>query len=607
MRMLPNNYVTQAKPTLFKKKRAEVLPVLPPLKGISLATHLRQGENGTATVLKNFVVEDNCIKARAGYRKRSSRGTTAVWHLIPWYGSPNAIAAASNGELWNAQNGARIKGGFTSNDWHWTSFSNLGEYDYTVMVNGADGVWSWNGSLVDDTVGDIPATNLTSANPAVVTVGSGDIGKFTVNGIVYVSGAVGPGTLKANGYRTVTAKVGNNLTLNVDTTGGATQATGVKLNPTTGIVKETITAPVTAPWINVNNFQIVVSHQNRLFFADNTNLAVYYLPIQTKSGEVKHLPLNAVFRRGGSIRAMYTWTVDGGAGMDDMLVLFSTNGECVIYKGTDPAVDFSLVGIFRFDSPLSKHSVAQYGGELYVLISTGLVPLSTMLRAETDHLGQSERNVTSMFLKEAIHYRTDLGWQAFLNPSTGRMFCNIPQGAPNRYRQFIRHMPKAVWSTFENIPSRCWGWLDPNVYFGDDKGNVYEMHPRYLNDAGQPIVVDVVMAWDNFKTPAFKQFKAVKTYMTSNGDVHPTIDIMTNFNFAAGNNTPDISDTATGAQWDVTAWDTTPWASGEKAVLLWNGVSAKGQFGAVRLTARINSSTLEINAWDVVFEAGFFS
>jgi hypothetical protein len=604
--MAPTHYSGKAQPAIVKKKRAQVAHVLPPLKGLSLATKFTKGEPYTATVLKNFVVEDNCIKCRAGYTKTATRGTAPVWHLIPWYGEPNALAAASNGELWDAQNGNRIKGGFTSNDWHWTSFSNLGEYDYTVLVNGIDGVWSWNGNLIDDTVGDLAVTNLTSANPAGATLSSTDVAKIPLNSIVYVSGATAAGCIKANGYRTVTAKTATTVTLNVDTTGGTAQTSGVKINPTTGIIKETVTAPPTANWISPNNFQIVVSHQNRLFFADNNNLAVYYLPIQTKAGEVKFLPLNAIFRRGGSIRAMYTWTVDGGAGMDDLLVIFSTNGECVIYKGTNPDTDFSLVGIFRFDAPMSKHSVAQYGGELYVLISTGLTPLSTMLRAETEQLGQSERNVTSMFLKESINFRSDYGWSTFLNPSTGRMFCNIPQGAPNRYRQFIRHMPKSVWSTFEDIPARCWNWLDPNVFFGDDKGNVYEMHPRYLNDNGQPIKVDVQMAWDDFKTPATKHYKALKTYYSSNGDVHPTIDIKTEFDYSSGVNAPDIGDTATGALWNVATWNVDDWGTGERAITLWNGVSGLGHIGAVRLTTQIGNSTFAVNGWDVLFEAGVF-
>ena len=343
---------------------------------------------------------------------------------------------------------------------------------------------------------------------------------------------------------------------------------------------------------------------NRLFFADTTNLAIYYLPIQQKTGEVKVLPLNAVFRRGGSIRAMYTWTLDGGAGMDDTLVIFSSNGECVIYKGTDPDTDFQLVGIFRFDAPMSKHSVAQYGGELYVLMSTGLVPMSTMLRAETEQLGESEKSVTSLFLRNAIDFRTDQGWQTFFNPSTGRMFCNIPQGAANRYKQMIRHMPKAVWSTFEDIPARCWNWMDPFVFFGDDSGNIYEMHPLHFNDDGKPIRVDVQMAWSLFKTPVKKHFLALQTYLTSDGSPRPIIDMKVDYDYSLGVNTPDIAEISTGALWDTAEWDVDFWAPGNRSITIWNGISPLGHVGAIRLTTLVQNSTFAVNGWDVVYEEG---
>jgi hypothetical protein len=286
--------------------------------------------------------------------------------------------------------------------------------------------------------------------------------------------------------------------------------------------------------------------------------------------------------------------------------VFSTNGECVIYSGTDPAVNFKLEGIFRFDAPMSKHCVAQYGGELYILISTGLVPLSVMMKAEIDQLGESEKSVTSIFLKQAIQYRSDLGWQIFLNPSSGRMFCNIPQGAKNRYKQLIRHMPKAVWSTFDGIPARCWNWLDPDVYFGDESGNVYVMHPRHKNDNGQAIVTDVQMAWNTFKTPNKKRFLAMQTYMASDGAPRPTIDIKVDYDYSPGINTPDINTVPDGAVWDEAEWDAEYWATGERTLTVWNGVAAEGRKGAVRMTTSVQNASFSVYGWDVVFEAGTF-
>jgi hypothetical protein len=439
-----------------------------------------------------------------------------------------------------------------------------------------------------------------------------DIAKFHNGDIVTIAGAVGTGLTNANGPHVISSvnSPANTFVLNgVDTsTAAAPQTSGVTADPpSTGIVKESVTAPPGEDWINVSQFNVVLAHMNRLWFADSSNLAVYYLPLQAKSGQVKYLPLNALFRRGGSIRAMYTWTMDGGAGMDDNLVVFSSNGEAVVYRGTDPdGTDFGLVGIFRFDAPMSKHSVINYGGDLYVLVSTGLVPMSTMIRSETDQLGNADQNVVTFFRAEAIKFRDRPGWQTFLNPSTGRLFCNIPQGSKNKYTQMIRHMPHAVWSQFQDVPARCWNWIDPYVYFGDDDGNVYEMHPSHLNDDGKPIRVDVQTAWSQFKTPANKHFKMIKTYLITDGDPRPYIDVKVNYDDTPPTNQPDVSFARTGAVWDTATWDVDYWAGGERAVSIWNGVSDRviGTVGGPRLTALIKDCSFAVAGFDVIYEQG---
>jgi hypothetical protein len=289
--------------------------------------------------------------------------------------------------------------------------------------------------------------------------------------------------------------------------------------------------------------------------------------------------------------------------MDDQRVIFSTNGECVIYSGTDPDADFNLVGIFRFDSPMSKHCTVNWGGELYCLVSTGLVPMSTLIRAETEQLGQSDRNVISLFMADSVRYRAFLGWQAFLNPSSQRLFCNIPQGG-GHYRQLVRHMPRPVWAEWADIPSRCWNWIDPYVYFGDDKGNVYQMHPQYLNDDGNPIRIDVQMAWSQYKTPAVKQFKMIQVYLTTDGDPHPLVDFKVNYDYTPAVNQPDASFAQAGGVWDVAIWDVDYWATGTRAVRLWNGVKGLGRVGAPRLTALIKDCQFSVTGWDVIYEAG---
>jgi hypothetical protein len=703
MRLMPSRYI-QTAPAQAKKNVAQIAHLSPPLKGLNHATKTNVGDPLTAMILSNFVVEDDRISKRGGFRKTAtidtlvvavsslSKGNPAVCtvaagdiakfyngqvitirgadashvaangkhtitsvgvpantfqlvgvdttaaagaqtisvealappipvllggtvkdpinHLVPWHGPAPKLAAATSTKIYDSETGVLIKSGFAKGDWHWTAFSNLSHQDYTVMVNGADGVWSWDGS-VGATV-DYPAvtvTKLENTSPARVTVAAADITKFYNGQIVFVTGA-STGLLPANGYHVIdqVGVVANTFNLvGVDCTAGTTinAPTGITVDPPgTGIIKENVTAPVTESWISVSTFQLVVAHMNRLFFADGSNLAVYYLPLQSKTGEVKVLPLNAYFKRGGYIKAMYTWTLDGGGGLDDQLVIFTSNGECLIFGGTDPASNFSIKGIYRFDSPMSKHSTVAYGGELYVLISTGLVPMSTLMKAETEQLGQVDQSVLSIFMERSTQFGDKVGWQAILNPQAGRVFCNIPRGGTNQYMQMTRHMPKPVWSMYEDIPSRCWGWLYPYMWFGDDLGNIYQGHTEFLNDDGKPIIVDVQMAWSQYRTPGVKHFKMIKVYYTSDGEVQPALDIKCDYDLTPPENIPDVTFRQGGVEWGKGTWGVDFWASGPIPTSSWNGVGRLGRVGAPRLRASIGDCEFSITGFDLIYETG---
>jgi hypothetical protein len=502
--------------------RSKTAHVSPPVEGLSAKALTTVKDAKVAGVLTNFYVDEDRIYARAGYVKVATMtGNSSVAHLIAYYGSPERLAAATNNTLCDAETGTVWKDGFTSNDWHWTAFSNLGESDYTVMVNGADGVWSWDGGVL--------------------------AGSF---------------------------------------------------------VKETVTAPTGNTWLDTDNFHIVVAHMNRLFFADQANLCLWYLPLQQKSGEVAPIPLNSIFRRGGTIKAIATWTVDGGMGLDDQLVIFTTNGECAIYSGIDPDTDLGLVGVYRFDAPMSKHSVINYGGELYVLIQSGVTPMTAMIKAGKESLDTVDQSVLPFFLPRSIAFRQNPGWELFLNPSSGRLFANIPLGG-GRYEQMIRNMPSGFWSKFEDVPARCWAWASAYVYFGDDRGNVYRMHPQYRTDDGAPIRVDVQMAWSQFKVPNIKHFKMLLTYIVSDGDPRPFVDVKTDYDQSPALNQPEISEvSASGATWDTATWDVDAWVGGEKTWVNWTGVGGLGRVGAIRVSAQVSNCSFAITGWNVLFEEG---
>jgi hypothetical protein len=499
------------------KPASKVAHFSAPLKGLSNSAELSEQDPLQASILTNWIVEDDRITVRPGYIQVGAIAAgTAISTLIPYYGVPNRLAAASVDKIYDMA-GAEISTGYGSDDWSWTSFSNLSTDDYTILVNGFDGVNSWNGLV---------------------------------------------------------------------------------------FAKEAVRAPAGVTWLLTDKFVKVMSHMNRLWFADSLNLAVYYLPVQQKSGAVFIVPLNAIFKRGGLVQAIYTWSIDGGVGLDDAIAIFSTNGEVAIYSGVDPATDFKLVGVFRFDAPMSKDSVINFGGDLYIMTSTGLVPMTTLIRAEAEQLGKSDLNVMDEFEKVSKVHHHEYGWQVLLNHHTNHAICNMPVGN-GEYQQMVRKMPGQVWTKWRDVPARCWGWLDKSAYFGSEDGKIYLGGSEYLSDHGAPIDADVRFAWSHFGNVTKKNFKMARLYAITDGQPRPFIDMEVDYNATQPTNQPEITlGPSGGADWDVAIWDVDYWASGVKAQYNWQGITGLGRVGAIRVRVSILGCSFSLNGLDILYEPG---
>jgi hypothetical protein len=522
MRMMPASFLPLKNPrgTPMRAKgrpAGRVSHFSAPLKGLSRFAELGDADPMLASILTNWVVEDDRITVRPGYLKigQLPAGIPATT-MIPYYGVPLKLSVAGGTSIYDLA-GALLKGGFGSDKWAWTSFSNLSSVDFTVMVNGVNGVWSWDG---------------------------------------------------------------------------------------TTYAAESITIPAGEPWINPGKFDKILSHMNRLWFADSENLAVYYLPLQQKGGNLELFPLNAIFKRGGVVQAMYTWSIDGGAGLDDALAIFTSNGEVAIYSGVDPESDFKLVGVFRFDAPMSKDSIVSFGGDLYVMISSGLVPMTTMIRAETEQLGKADLNVMKEFEDVSKITRDSYGWQTILNHNNNLAICNMPL-SNGKYQQLVRKMPGQIWSKWSDIPSRCWGWLNNVIYFGSDDGGIYRGGVEYLNDNGAAINADVRFAWSSFRSVSKKNFTMMRLYTITDGQPRPYMDLEVDYSNVPPTNLPEITaGPSGGALWNTAPWDTSDWALSAQPKQNWQGVTGLGRVGASRIRVSVSGCTLSLTGVDVLYELG---
>jgi hypothetical protein len=549
--------------TMTRSKRrstSHVAHVSVPLKGLSRLAQLNEADPLLASILTNWVVEQDRISLRPGYGQVGAIANgTAISTMIPFYGvGQKFIVAAGDGAggygLFNAT-GTRIgTKTYLSDQWQWTSFADLSQKKWTAMVNGHNLVVMWDG-----TNGSFPSRHadelgIPEADPA--------------------------------GFHEVETR----------------------------FAEEAGTRAVIPPTYDGTSFDKILSHINRLWFADSHDLAVYYAPIQTNGTDpltLKILPLNAYFKRGGTIRSIQTWTYTGGTGMDNLLVIFTTNGEAAIYSGSDPDDvngDFKLVGVYRFDSPMAPGATVNYGGELYVLISTGFVPMSTLLKAEEDNLGTSDQNIIQEFIDVSKSFRDAFGWSVIVNSQTNHAICNMPIGS-GKYNQLVRFMPNAVWSKWTDVPARCWAWLGNHAYFSTENGKIYQTGPEYLDDAGKPITVDVRFAWSSFKSVNKKQFKMARLYMMSDSIPKPFVDIDVDYVTSLATNLPDAAVAGAAAGWGAPTvgsvnWDTASWAIDAVPRQYWQGVLGLGRVGAPRIRASMQGCTFALTGVDLIYEEG---
>jgi hypothetical protein len=553
MRMAPTEFlkIRDKRGTMTRSKRrstSHVAHVSVPLKGLSRYAQLNEADPLLASVLTNWVVEQDRISLRPGYAQVGAIADgRQISTLIPFYGPSQKFIVGAGDGLFNASGtriGTKVYGG---DQWQWTSVSNLSDVKYTIMVNGHDGIISWdgsNGSLPSSREAD--GTNEWEADP--------------------------------NGFQQV------EVIMPPSNRGAETRA------------------------INFAVFDKVLAHMNRLWFADSQTLDIYYGGLQQVSGSItlNVLPLNAYFRRGGLIKSIQTWTYSGGAGMDNLLAIFTTNGECAMYSGSDPdnvSGDFKLVGVFRFDTPMAPGATVNYGGELYVLISTGFVPMSTLLKAEEDNLGTSDQNIIQEFVTVSKSFRDAYGWSVIVNSQTNHAICNMPIGS-GKYQQLVRFMPNAVWSKWSDIPGRCWAWLGNHAYFASEDGKIYQLGNEYLDDNGAAINVDVCFAWSSFKSVNKKQFKLIRLYMMSDHIPAPFVDVEIDYVTQPPTNLPDPAVVSTAANWNTASWNVDGWAMDAVPRQYWQGVTGLGRVGAPRIRVALKGSTFALTGADVIYEEG---
>jgi hypothetical protein len=346
------------------------------------------------------------------------------------------------------------------------------------------------------------------------------------------------------------------------------------------------------------------SHKSFLWMLRKNSLEAYFLPVGTVGGAASLYDLRPIFKRGGVLLDIETWSVDTGTGLDDRLIFASDQGEIAIFQGTNPAsaTTWSLAGVYYVGGVVGNRCLCKFGGDVLVICQYGLLPLSALLQSKVINEAQTLTDKIQYATSQAISAGSSFfGWQSLSYPKTNMLLLNIAT-AQSTWQQYAMNTITGAWTNFTGWAAACWEIYNDDPYFG---GATYigKAWSGY-DDNGMNIVTDVECAFDTFQLPGqLKQFTMLRPIIASDGSPGLIYGINIDFDQSPVTASPSFTPSTVGT-WDVSNWDTGLWGGGLSIQKGWQWASGLGYWGAFRLAGSSRGIQIQFSSIDYLFEPG---
>jgi hypothetical protein len=356
--------------------------------------------------------------------------------------------------------------------------------------------------------------------------------------------------------------------------------------------------------VTAANLVHVNSHKGRLWFVEKNTLNAWYLAPAAISGAATQFNLSGIAQRGGYLQAMGTWTLDAGYGIDDYAVFVTSNGEVIVYRGTDPtsATTWSLVGVWWLGSPIGRRCLMKYKGDLLIITQDGLYPLSGYLQSSRLDPKVALTNKIEYAVSVAVSlYAANFGWQVQQFPAENLLILNVPI-ALGQQQQYVMSTLTGTWCNFTGWNANCWELWKDGLYFGGN-GVVGKAWSGF-SDNGNNVVGLGTQAFNYFNSPGRqKRFTMMRPVIQTNGYPGVSANMNVDFNLQTTLSPISIPPSVFGV-WDSGLWNSAIWSPGVAVQKAWQGATGVGYCGAPQIQIASNSVLAQWIETDVVFEVG---
>jgi hypothetical protein len=356
--------------------------------------------------------------------------------------------------------------------------------------------------------------------------------------------------------------------------------------------------------------------KNRLWFVEKDTASAWYLDIGAVTGAAVKFNFGARFKAGGDLRGLWSWTYDGGSGIDDALVAVSGGGDVVVYKGTDPsdAATFALSGVWYAGAvPAGRKLCTDFGGDLLFMSSTGIQSMSKLVSGGSAYSSQYETaRIGNLFNQLQASSSSLRGWSMRIHPKDAALMTIVPVSLGQQTQQLVMSLSTKGWHQYRDMPmgvcAEPWGGT---LYFGTEDGRVCfndgDVDGVLLADPSSfsPVYWSALTGFTNLGSPRQKQVHFIRpTILSQGGNIPHEVAARYRWDLTE---IPSITSTpsAGGSLWGTALWDQSVWGGSYSSQQRVAGAYGIGPEVAIAIRGA-SSSRMTLTGIDVNWEGGGF-
>jgi hypothetical protein len=366
------------------------------------------------------------------------------------------------------------------------------------------------------------------------------------------------------------------------------------------------------------NFCFIWTWKNRIWFLKRDSSVAYYLPINQIAGKVASFDFGAQLEHGGSLNYATGWTYDSGSGMDDGLIIVSSEGDALLYEGTDPAsaATFQLKGCWYLGrSPIGRRSYCQHGGNLLFLTEYGISTASDMVAGKlhvSDLSGSTGFKVNPHLSRIVSQYVNFRYWFLLPYPTEELLIVGSPWVNEDiAVRQsFVMNSITNAWSTVSEMDMLCAEVYQGMLIYGTRDGKVIRGLTGYQDGVsadglvlGSEVTGRLMSSFQDLGSPTMNK-RALRVKVYGFIDTQPSIFVIMKDEYKVN----DLLSTpapvlSTLPSWDVAIWDQSLWSSSTSSLRRWIGVTGFGKKLSTQMAVRGSGKVL-LTDYELLFEQG---